>query len=668
MQLYPTAKGANMNFTQEQLDTLQLPIRGKRIKLEVMDDNFQTLATIEGNAKGGSLQKDATNFVRRTGSINLCVPSVASANTFLDYVEGITINVNGKIWLDKNVKIWVGIDNYKQPYGDAPKTVWYNFGICLIDAPSRSFSADGYTMDFNVIDLVAKLNGDRAGQLTITETIYPRVQGYDNIGNPVYTKTEDAISNCISQLANIKKYTIYPIPQKWSVLPFDIKLQVGGTVYSALEQFLGILSGWQMYYDNEGVFVVEPIPSGENDIAYPLQSQMITSDVNSVDFNNVRNQVIVYGRSHNIDFYTENIDYDVVGNPIFIFDEAIDPYKFQVGSTIIGFHTSIGSDHGLQFGDIIEYITIVYGGENGTTLFSHQPVYWYEAEEIGISLYDGVYVLRIRDATVIPENGDTPQHIDFSQPIELECLGRQQCQACMVNGNIESPYYINKQYKARAYYAEVTDVSYVNGMGEVFTGIGVQITDAWNSPRNGDIMTLYIPIKINLYESIKFRVDDINGNSVFPGAVPMESLVISPIGGDYTIVELLYDGEKFVYNGTCPYSNPLILSGGEYDNIYADVLAMDRAQYELFLHSNIQNTITLGCVPDYSLDVNYRILYNPNNAYPPDSRLPEPEVKNFITKQVSYPLGMDGEAQTVNAIEVYDDFNYVGQAYDIPTT
>ena len=167
-----------MYFTQEQVDTIQLPIRGKRLKLEVLNTDFQTLATLEGIATGGSLSKDATNFVRRSGSIQMCVPNVASANTFLDYVEGITINVNGKIWLDKYVKVWTGIDNYQQPYGEEPKTVWYNFGICLIDQPVRSFSSEGYTMSFNLIDLAAKMNGDRSGQLAVTTTLFPRVQEY----------------------------------------------------------------------------------------------------------------------------------------------------------------------------------------------------------------------------------------------------------------------------------------------------------------------------------------------------------------------------------------------------------------------------------------------------------------------------------------------------------
>jgi hypothetical protein len=45
------------------------------------------------------------------------------------------IDVGNLIWLDKYVKIYVGIDDIYT--GD---TVWYNCGIYIIDEPSYSYS------------------------------------------------------------------------------------------------------------------------------------------------------------------------------------------------------------------------------------------------------------------------------------------------------------------------------------------------------------------------------------------------------------------------------------------------------------------------------------------------------------------------------------------------
>ena len=51
----------------------------------------------------------------------------------------------------------------------------------------------------------------------------------------------------------------------------------------------------------------------------------------------------------------------------------------------------------------------------------------------------------------------------------------------------------------------------------------------------------------------------------------------------------------------------LPLYGGEYDNILTDELAQQRAEYELYLHASLNDSITLNCVPVYWLDVNLKV-------------------------------------------------------------
>lgn len=50
-------------------------------------------------------------------------------------------------------------------------------------------------------------------------------------------------------------------------------------------------------------------------------------------------------------------------------------------------------------------------------------------------------------------------------------------------------------------------------------------------------------------------------------------------------------------------------SGGEYDNIYSEELAVQRAQYDLWLATDMQETINLQCVDVPWLDVNQKIRY-----------------------------------------------------------
>lgn len=52
-----------------------------------------------------------------------------------------------------------------------------------------------------------------------------------------------------------------------------------------------------------------------------------------------------------------------------------------------------------------------------------------------------------------------------------------------------------------------------------------------------------------------------------------------------------------------------VVYGGEYDNIYSEDLAMQRAKYDLWLASDLQATVQLECVEVPWLDVNQKIQY-----------------------------------------------------------
>jgi hypothetical protein len=141
----------------------------------------------------------------------------------------------------------------------------------------------------------------------------------------------------------------------------------------------------------------------------------------------------------------------------------------------------------------------------------------------------------------------------------------------------------------------------------------------------------------------------------------------------------------------------LVDSGGEYDNIYADQLAYERCLWELYLHSNMNNAITISCFPNYALDVNNKISLSPNSALPPilqeveyfmtriggttayqkfmtsdnlffitadSEQISGYEKINYLTKTVTYPLGIDNStSQQINAIQIYDSGNLVGSDY-----
>ena len=87
----------------------------------------------------------------------------------------------------------------------------------------------------------------------------------------------------------------------------------------------------------------------------------------------------------------------------------------------------------------------------------------------------------------------------------------------------------------------------------------------------------------------------------------------------------------------------IVLSGGEFDNIYSNDLAMQRAKYELYLRAKLHDSIDITVVPIYWLDVNQIIEYQMPN---------ESEPSYWLIKSISTDFSVDG-SQKISAIRYY---------------
>jgi len=87
----------------------------------------------------------------------------------------------------------------------------------------------------------------------------------------------------------------------------------------------------------------------------------------------------------------------------------------------------------------------------------------------------------------------------------------------------------------------------------------------------------------------------------------------------------------------------LPLYGGVYDNCLTDELAQIRANYELWMRTNMNNTLTLTCTPCYWLDVNQLI----------ERTLARNGVKSkYLIKTITYGLAPT-DTMTITAIQFY---------------
>lgn len=72
-----------------------------------------------------------------------------------------------------------------------------------------------------------------------------------------------------------------------------------------------------------------------------------------------------------------------------------------------------------------------------------------------------------------------------------------------------------------------------------------------------------------------------------------------------------------------------VFTGGEYENIYSDELARERAELELYLHSFMNDSLTLTCSPVYFLDVNILTSYTSKRTG---------ETKQYLIKNINMGL------------------------------
>lgn len=257
--------------SQTDYDLSQLKVRNQRIKVDLLNFNFQTINSLEGKVTDGSISIDATSDIRRTCNITLVVEK--SENMIIP---------GGQVWLDKFIKVYVGTDNPR----NGNKTVWNNMGLFLINNPESVYNATTNTITFEGLDLMAKLTGRRNGQLPAVTTVVP-----------AESKVADVVKQTITQLGGFDKYIIQDAGYE---IPYDIKKDMGSTIYDLLVEIRDLYSDWEMFFDVDGVFHWQQIPNGINEPVVldfnQLKQKVIISETVDVDFENVKNHIIVYGR------------------------------------------------------------------------------------------------------------------------------------------------------------------------------------------------------------------------------------------------------------------------------------------------------------------------------------------------------------------------------------
>ena len=373
---------AGINITSNQFRSVMQNMQNRYVRIELLNYQMQTVDLLEGVCTSGSISIDANADIRRTCDLTLVINN-----------SSFNVESGGRIWLNRYIRIWVGIVSLIT--GEIEYT---NCGVYIIDAPSYNYDAATNTLSLSLLDLMAKLTGLRNGYLP---------------GVPVILKAGENIREAIIDtlaLGGFTKYVVEEAPSPGTI-PNDLEFGQGATVYELLAGLRDIYPNYEMYFDVDNVFYYKPIPTGEDDPVYiddTLWKEIVMSETIDVDFQNVKNVIEVYGRTH-------------------------DPAHFSTETTVSNNTIS------LTIADVEEYTEdMIYG-----FTLTDNPGY------VGASLKINdltSYPIRLSDGTtaaeIVAEEGEVYFCVQFKGTY-WNWLGHLQSYGYAEDDNPDSPFYIN---------------------------------------------------------------------------------------------------------------------------------------------------------------------------------------------------------------------------------
>lgn len=381
-----------LNITQNDYNVIKQKNTERYIKLNLLDFNYNVVDELSGNMLSCSVRCDADSDLRRSCNVSFVVTD-----------SGYEVGEGNRIFLDRYIQLYIGLKNiYTQ------EIQWYNQGIYLIDAPSYEYNATTHTLTFAGLDLMSKLTGARNGQLPGIPTV---IKQGENVRKAIIATlalggfTKYIVEECVVNKA------IQPVP-------YDIQIDQGGYVFDILSKLRDILPKYQMYFDVDGVFHYEPIPSGEDDpvlITDDIWDSVVTGETINTDFTTVKNYIEVYGRTHEVQYYDANPTITLGPN---VYNVALNLPGYQNSDyTLFGFTNTYGdmANGFLRF-------TI-----NGTAIGISQPLK-------GTFSVKGQYMVIQK----VPSKGS-----NALGTVNIEFLGGLQAKSIWQDTNPESPFYVN---------------------------------------------------------------------------------------------------------------------------------------------------------------------------------------------------------------------------------
>ena len=360
----------------------ELPVKELYVKLTALTWDEDPIQEIQGITISGSLNLAGNSTVRRT--CNLTMYAEAEENDLSKVDKLFSIN--------KKVRAEIGIKNTITSAKYKDEIIWFPLGIFIIFTPSLSHSLSGVTISLQLKDKMSLLNGDVGGVLPAAVTFHEREEEFEdgsievtkptiyqiiveavnhfggenlnriiiadldtrikqtmkysgngplfvfriinnsNVSYEFYIDEIDAYEREVElkELIATQPYITYSIKQYQKgedvgyiltdfVYPGELIGDAGNTVCTILDNIVGVLGNFEYFYDVNGNFVFQEIknylntsytqtildklqnPEYQADFSqgksvYTFEgTKLVTSYTNSPAYNNIKNDFMIWG-------------------------------------------------------------------------------------------------------------------------------------------------------------------------------------------------------------------------------------------------------------------------------------------------------------------------------------------------------------------------------------
>ena len=652
-----------INIGAEDYNVLKQQYIKKYIRLELLDFQYNIVDELSGNMTKCSINVDSNSDLRRSCDLGF----VVTTSTF-------DIKAGSKLWLDKFVRPYVGYENMR-----TGEIQWYNQGIYLVNNPQWSYNASTNEISMQALDLMSKLTGLRNGNL---EGIPTKIAKDENVREAIIKTIElGGFTKYICEECKTKDGTIVPVP-------YDIEIDVGGTIYDILTGLRDIMPNYQIYFDINGVFHYEPIPLAYDDpvlIDDDLFNNVLISENINTDFESVKNYVEVLGHTWDVDYYSPSESTTVSGGTIT--PTFADLKELQndtaVGITLPSDITNVDkiTIDFLGNNDVVdidnepvkslskdtEWIFQCVAGEKGKLPSTYRKLEYIQSSgkqyiDTGVIVKDITEIkVDFQAVTILSgENQYASSWVDYSNHIQIGISGNTFIDSGGVTYSQTSSVTARTQavgVPLGAVNLHLYLFAQSEGTGALHYSSGrifsCQITTANGLVRN------FVPCKnpdgvIGMYDIVNDKFYQSSSSDTFiagtdlgpgDGALPFWRFM-----GHQQAQATSYDN-----NPSSPFyvGDPIgsssvgririVLYGGEYDNIYSDDLAQQRADFEIYQRSRLNDSISMETIPIPWMDANIVISHRFGQKQEPSKYI----VKSF---SVDYATG---GTMTINAISWY---------------